>query len=84
MNWAAFHLAAERALHRILQTEEFYRTEEWDQGVISKKKKKKIFIFRPGYLFSGAWGTARAISLKLPLLPMGHRVVPRDRLSHWC
>lgn len=82
MNWAAFHLAAERALHGILQMEEFYRTEEWGQGVISKKKKR--FIFRPGYLFSGTWGKARALSLKLPLLPMGDGVVPRDRLSHWC
>lgn len=41
MNWAAFHLAAERALHGILQMEEFYGTEEGGQGVISKTKKKK-------------------------------------------
>ena len=50
MNWAALHLAAERALHGILQMEEFYRTEEWGQGVMSKKKKKSL-IFMPGYLF---------------------------------
>ena len=53
MNWAAFHLAAERALHRILQTEEFYRTEEWDQGVISKKKKKKCSFLGQGIFFQG-------------------------------
>lgn len=83
MNWAAFHLAAERALHGILQMEEFYGTEEGGQGVYQQKKKKS-FIVRPRYLFSGAWETARALSLKLPLLPMGDGVVPRDRLSHWC
>ena len=44
MNWAALHLAAERALHGILQMEEFYRTEEWGQGVMSKKKKKGSFL----------------------------------------
>lgn len=53
MNWAAFHLAAERALHGILQMEEFYRTEEWGQGVISKKKKKKGSFLGQDIFFQG-------------------------------
>lgn len=53
MNWAAFHLAAERALHGILQMEEFYGTEEGGQGVYQQKKKKKASLLGQDIFFQG-------------------------------